>query len=59
MTKLLVAIAYDMNNGVFLLYFAIVEEETNSNWSWFLDLFHRYGICSHIGLYIISDRYVS
>jgi hypothetical protein len=33
MTELLVAIAYDMNNGVFLLYFAIVEEETNSNWS--------------------------
>jgi hypothetical protein len=59
MTKLLVAIAYDMNNGVYLLYFAIIEEERNSNWSWFLDLFHRYVIGSHIGLYIISDRYVS
>jgi hypothetical protein len=31
--KLLIAVAYDMNNKFYLLCFAIVEEETNSNWS--------------------------
>jgi hypothetical protein len=31
--KLLIVVAYDTNNDVYLLCFAIVEEETNNNWS--------------------------
>ena len=30
--KLLIAVAYDSNNGFYPLYYAIVEEENNSNW---------------------------
>jgi len=44
---LLFVVAYDVNNGVFLLYFAIVKEETNNVWSWFLDLLRRYVIDGH------------
>ena len=55
--KLLVAIAYNMNNGVYPLYFAIVEEETNNNQSCFLDLPHRYMIDSRTKLCIISNRH--
>lgn len=36
--KLLVTVAYDTNNEVYLLYFAIAEEETINIWSQFLDL---------------------
>ena len=31
-TKLLITVAYDSNNGVYPLYYAFVEEESNSNW---------------------------
>ena len=31
--KLLIVVIYDTNNDVYLLCFAIVEEETNNNWS--------------------------
>jgi hypothetical protein len=55
--KLLVVVAYNMNSGVYPLYFAIVEEETNNNWSCFLDFPRRYMIDSQTGLCIISDRH--
>ena len=46
--KLLVAIAYDMNNRVYILCFAIMKEKTNNNWSWFLNLLCRYVIRGQI-----------
>jgi hypothetical protein len=53
----LFVIAYDVNNGVSLLYFVIVKEETNNVWSWFLDLLRWYVIDGHIKLCIISNRH--
>lgn len=54
---MLFVVAYDVNNGVSLLNFAIVKEETNNVWSWFLDLLRRYVIDGHIKLCIISSRH--
>ena len=34
--------------------FAIVEEEMNNNWSWFLDLLRRYVIGGRAGLFYIQ-----
>jgi hypothetical protein len=48
-----------MNSGVYPLYFTIVEEETNNNWSCFLDFPRRYMIDSQTGLCIISDRHTT
>jgi hypothetical protein len=55
--KLLIAVAYDMNNKFYMLCFAIVEEETNSNWSWFLDLLCRCVNEIHTKLCIILYRH--
>jgi hypothetical protein len=30
--KLLIAVVFNANNGIFLLAFAIVDEENNDNW---------------------------
>ena len=57
--KLLIVVAYDSNNGVYPLCYAIVEEESNSNWRWFLHLLHQYVIGGHTGLCIISDRHAA
>jgi hypothetical protein len=51
--KLLIAVSYNVNNRVYLLYFAIVEEEMNSN----LDLLRQYIIEIHTKLYTILDRH--
>uniref|UniRef100_A0A2K1XE69 MULE transposase domain-containing protein n=1 Tax=Populus trichocarpa TaxID=3694 RepID=A0A2K1XE69_POPTR len=45
--KLLIAIAFDANNELFPLAFAIVDEENNSKWRWLLLCLQRY---------VISDR---
>lgn len=37
--KLLVVVAYDVNNRAYPLCFTIVEKEINNNLSWFLDCF--------------------
>ena len=54
MTKLLVVVVYDVNNKFYLLCLVIVEEETNGNWSCFLDLLIQYVIGGCTGLCIIS-----
>ena len=51
--KLLIAVSYNANNGIYLLYFAIVKDEMNSN----LDLFLQYIIEIHTKLYTILDRH--
>lgn len=54
--KLLVAVAYDVNNGVYSMCFAIVEEEMNSNWSWLLDfLLSIYDLWSYQVVYYIGQ----
>jgi hypothetical protein len=51
--KLLIAVSYNANNRVYLLYFAIVEEEMNSD----LDLLCQYIIEIHTKLCTILDRH--
>jgi hypothetical protein len=53
--KLLVIVVDDVNNEVYSLFFAIVEKDTNNNWSSFLDLLRQYVIDDHTGLCIISN----
>lgn len=55
----MVAIAYDVKNKVYLLCFAIMGEETNNNWSWFLDLLHQYVIEGQTRFCIIPDRHLT
>jgi hypothetical protein len=57
--KLLVVAAYNMHNRVYPLRFDIIKEETNNNWSWFLDLLHQYVIGYYTRLCIISGRNVA
>ena len=57
--RLLVIVVDDVNNEVYSLFFAIVEEDTNNNWSLFLDLFRQYVIDCHTGLCIISNIHAS
>ena len=57
--KLLIAVAYDSNNGVYPLCYAIIEKETNSNWRWFLNLFRWYVTGGRIGFYIILDKHAA
>ena len=57
--KLLIVIATDANNEIFLLAFEVVDDETGASWGWFLsclwtairDVVLESGIC------IISDRH--
>ena len=57
--KLLIVIATDTNNEIFLLAFEVVDDETGASWGWFLsclwtairDVVPESGIC------IISDRH--
>jgi len=53
--KLLVIVVDDVNNEVYSLFSAIVEKDTNNNWSSFLDLLRQYVIDDHTGLCIISN----
>jgi hypothetical protein len=56
--KLLIAIAFYANNELFPLAFAIVDEENNSKWRWFLLCLQRYMISDMICICIISDKYI-
>ena len=57
--KLLIAMATDANNEIFLLAFAVVDDKMGASWGWFLsclrtairDVVPDFGIC------IISDRH--
>ena len=56
--KLLIAIAFDANNELFPLAFAIVDEENNSKWRWLLLCLQRYVISDRTCICIISNKYV-
>ena len=52
--KLMIATAIDGNNQIFLLAFAIVDEESTDIWSWFL-AYLRCCITLHHDICLISD----
>uniref|UniRef100_A0A2N9J030 MULE transposase domain-containing protein n=1 Tax=Fagus sylvatica TaxID=28930 RepID=A0A2N9J030_FAGSY len=54
--KLLIAMAQDANNEIYPLAFAIVENESESTWKWFLCLI-RLHVTQREGIYTISDRH--
>ncbi|XP_063942817.1 uncharacterized protein LOC135150445 [Daucus carota subsp. sativus] len=54
--KLLVAVGVDSNNHQYPICFALVDEETTENWSWFLRLLRRHVCRDRLGVCIISDR---
>ncbi|XP_047313724.1 uncharacterized protein LOC124917311 [Impatiens glandulifera] len=55
--KLLIAMGSDSNNHQYPLAYAIVNEETTANWSWFLRRLRRFICRSRTGVCIISDRH--
>jgi len=57
--KLLIAVAFDANNEIFSLTFAIVNEENNDNWRSFFLCLQIYVIGGRICICIIWDRYIS
>ena len=54
--KLLIAMAQDANNEIYPLAFAIVENESESTWKWFLGLIKLH-VTQHKGICTISDRH--
>ncbi|KAJ9672503.1 hypothetical protein PVL29_025922 [Vitis rotundifolia] len=56
MGKLLIATSIDANGHVFPLAFAIVEEESQDSWSWFLIALRRH-VTQREGICLISDRH--
>ncbi|KAG6414216.1 hypothetical protein SASPL_126934 [Salvia splendens] len=55
--KLLAAVGYDANKNCLHVAFAIVDEETNESWSWFLNLVRVHIIKNDQEVCIISDRH--
>lgn len=54
--KLLIAMGVDSNNHPYPLCFALVDEETHENWSWFLQRLRKHVCRDKPGVCIISDR---
>ncbi|XP_071933661.1 uncharacterized protein [Coffea arabica] len=55
--KILTAVAFDADNHLFPLAFALVDEENNRSWSWFMRLL-RIQVCGDIqNICVISDRH--
>ena len=55
--KLLIASTWDGDNRLFPLVFAIVEEETDDSWYWFLRCI-QINVTNREGLCFISDRHL-
>jgi hypothetical protein len=54
--KVIVAVAYDANNGLYPLAFGIADEETNESWNWFLSLLRDH-VTKNRWVCIMSDRH--
>lgn len=54
--KLLVAMGIDSNNHQYPVCYALVDEESYDNWSWFLRLLRQHVCRDRLGVCIISDR---
>jgi hypothetical protein len=57
--KLLIAVAFDTDNEIFLLAYAPIEEENNVNWRWFSLLIQHHITGDLSGICIILDMHVS
>nr|XP_027069017.1 uncharacterized protein LOC113694296 [Coffea arabica] len=55
--KLLVAVTQDANNRIIPIAYAIVDEETISNWSWFMEQFRYHVARDRCPICVISDRH--
>jgi len=53
----LIVIAFNADNEIFPLSYALVEEENNINWRWLLLLIQHHIIGDRSGICIISDRH--
>ncbi|GJY17685.1 uncharacterized protein Tco_0389176 [Tanacetum coccineum] len=53
---MLIAVTKDANNYILPVAYAIVDEETNQSWSWFLEQF-RYYVAQDRRLCVVSDRH--
>ncbi|KAJ0507983.1 putative transposase, mutator type, transposase, MuDR, plant, MULE transposase [Helianthus annuus] len=55
--QILTAVGIDSNNGIYPVAYALVEAETLSSWTWFLEcLGDDIGLCSQSNFTFISDR---
>ncbi|KAF5774681.1 putative MULE transposase domain-containing protein [Helianthus annuus] len=55
--QILSAVAIDANNGIYPVAYALVEAETCSAWTWFLEcLGHDLDLSSNSNFTFISDR---
>ncbi|XP_038678349.1 uncharacterized protein LOC119979787 [Tripterygium wilfordii] len=54
--KLLIAVGFDADNGLFLLCFVIVDEESADNWGWFIACIRSY-VTDRRGICVLSDRH--
>nr|XP_027118701.1 uncharacterized protein LOC113735939 [Coffea arabica] len=55
--KLLVAVGFDASNRQWPLAFALVDEETNRSWTWFMSHLRRH-VCREVeNICVISDRH--
>ena len=57
--KLLITVAFDANNRIFSLSFAIVDEENSFKWRWFLLCLQKYVTSDRTSICIISDKHAS
>jgi hypothetical protein len=55
--KLLIVVAFDADNEIFPLSYALVEEENNINWRWLLLFTQHHIIGDRSGICIISDKH--
>ncbi|XP_038688797.1 uncharacterized protein LOC119987957 [Tripterygium wilfordii] len=55
-SKLLIAVGFDADNGLFPLCFAIVDEESADNWGWFIACIRSY-VPDRRGICVLSDRH--
>ncbi|XP_071736830.1 uncharacterized protein [Rutidosis leptorrhynchoides] len=54
--KLLLAFAKNANNQVLPIAFAIVDNETNASWTWFLEMFQQH-VVQYRKICVISDHH--
>ena len=55
--KMLIATGVDAENGIYLLVYAIVDEETTVSWSWFLFRLRIHIAQDRNKIYLIYDRH--
>ncbi|XP_071704444.1 uncharacterized protein [Rutidosis leptorrhynchoides] len=54
--KLLIAVGKNANNQIIPIAFALIDEESNESWVWFLQMLQE-NVIGNEKLFVISDRY--